>query len=65
LAASVVALLDLADESLECSALVIILEKSSPNLGAFLHSLMYIGGTVITKPVYPVDPALVLVGLEI
>jgi len=62
---SIVALLDLADESLGCSALVIALERSSPNLGAILHSLMYVGGTVVTKPVYQVNPAFVLVGLEI
>lgn len=62
---SIVALLDLADESLECSALVIALERSSPNLGVLLHSLMYVGGTVVTNPVFQVDPAFVLVGLEI
>ncbi|KAJ7925209.1 ornithine decarboxylase antizyme-domain-containing protein [Mycena leptocephala] len=62
---SIVALLDLADESLECSALVIVLERSSPSLGKLLHSLMYVGGTVVTKPPFEVDPAFVLVGLEI
>ena len=62
---SIVALLDLADESLECTALVIVLERSSPNLGALLHSLMYVGGAVVTKPVFEVDDAFVLVGLEI
>lgn len=62
---SIVALLDLASESLECSALIIALEKASPNVGALLHSLMYVGGTVVTKPIYDVDPALVLIGLEI
>jgi len=62
---TIVALLDLADESLECSALVIALERMSPNLEALLHSLMYVGGTVVTKPVYQVDPGFVLVGLEI
>lgn len=62
---SIVALLDLADESLGCSSLVIILERSSPNLGALLHSLMYVGGTVVTKPPFQVDPAFVLVGLEV
>ncbi|KAJ7346523.1 ornithine decarboxylase antizyme-domain-containing protein [Mycena albidolilacea] len=62
---SIVALLDLADESLECSALVIVLERSSPALGKILHSLMYVGGTVVTKPPFEVDPAFVLVGLEI
>jgi hypothetical protein len=62
---SIVALLDLADESLECSALVIALERSSPSLGALLHSLMYVGGTVVTEPAFQVDPTFVLVGLEI
>nr|GAT57624.1 predicted protein [Mycena chlorophos] len=37
---SIVALLDLADESLGCSALVIVLERSSPALGNILHSLI-------------------------
>ncbi|KAI0365629.1 hypothetical protein BV20DRAFT_1038810 [Pilatotrama ljubarskyi] len=62
---SIVALLDLADEQLECNALVIALERSSPVLGDLLHSLMYVGGTVVTKPPFPVDPGYVLVGLEI
>jgi hypothetical protein len=61
----IVALLDLADEHLQCSALVIALEKASPALSSLLHSLMYVGGTVVTKPDFPVDPAYVLVGLEI
>lgn len=61
----IVALLDLADEHLQCSALVIALEKTSPALSSLLHSLMYVGGTVVTKPDFPVDPAYVLVGLEI
>lgn len=62
---SIVALLDLADERLGCSSLVIVLERSSPNLGKILHSLMYVGGAVVTKPAYQVDPAFVLVGLEV
>jgi len=62
---SIVALLDLADERLDCSALVIALERSSPFLGDVLHSLMYVGGTVVTKPPFQVDPAYVLVGMEI
>lgn len=62
---SIVALLDLADESLGCNALVIALERSSPDLSNLLHSLMYVGGTVVTKPPFPVASAFVLVGLEI
>jgi hypothetical protein len=45
--------------------LVIVLERSSPHLRTVLHSLMYVGGVVVTRPLYPVDPAYVLVGLEI
>jgi len=62
---SIVALLDLADENLGCSALVIALERSSPSLGDLLHSFLYVGGTVVTKPLFQVDPAFVLVGMEI
>lgn len=62
---SIVALLDLADERLGCEALIIVLERASPTLGDLLHSLMYVGGTVVTKPVFRVDPAFVLVGMEI
>jgi len=62
---SIVALLDLADEHLQCSALIIALEKASPALSSLLHALMYVGGTVVTKPDFPVHPAYILVGLEI
>jgi len=62
---SIVALLDLADDQLECSALVIVLERSSPALGEILHSLMYVGGSVVTKPPFSVHSAFVLVGMEI
>ncbi|KAL1744659.1 ornithine decarboxylase antizyme-domain-containing protein [Schizophyllum fasciatum] len=62
---SIVALLDLADERLGCEALIIVLERASPALGDLLHSLMYVGGTVVTKPIFRVDPAFVLVGMEI
>jgi len=62
---SIVALLDLADESLGCSALVIALERSSPRIGEVLHSLMYVGGTVVTKPPFKADAGYVLVGIEV
>jgi len=62
---SIVALLDLADEQLQCSALVIALNKSSSALSELLHSLMYVGGNVVTKPPFQVDSAYLLVGLEI
>jgi hypothetical protein len=62
---SIVALLDLADEQLDCGALIIALDRSSPALSELLHALMYVGGSVVTKPIFPVNPAFVLVGLEI
>ena len=62
---SVVALLDLADEALDCSALVILLERSSPHVGDLLHSLMYVGGVVVTKPPFQVDPAYIMVGMDV
>lgn len=80
---SIVALLDLADEHLGCSAFVIALDRRSPSLGQLLlfsflistltrscsgdllHALMYVGGTVVTKPPFAVDPAYVLVGIEV
>jgi len=61
---SIVALLDLADEHFGCSAFVIALDRSSPALGDLLHSLMYVGGTVVTSPPFAVDPSFVLVGME-
>ncbi|KIJ67833.1 hypothetical protein HYDPIDRAFT_173587 [Hydnomerulius pinastri MD-312] len=62
---SIVALLDLADEQLQCSALVIVLDKSFKALNELLHSLMYVGGSVVAKPPFQVNPAYILVGLEI
>jgi len=62
---SIVALLELADEYLECSAFVIALDRQSPALEILLHSLMYVGGTVVSKPPFPADRAFVLVGIEI
>ncbi|KAF9227305.1 hypothetical protein BS17DRAFT_747693 [Gyrodon lividus] len=62
---SIVALLDLADEQLQCSALVIVLDKSFNGLNELLHSLMYVGGNIVAKPPFQVNPAYILVGLEI
>jgi len=62
---SIVALLELADEQLQCSALVIAFNKTSDGLSELLHSLMYVGGSVVTKPPFQVDPAYILVGVDI
>jgi len=61
---SIVALLDLADEHFGCSAFVIALDRSSPALADLLHSLMYVGGTVVTSPPFALNPSYVLVGME-
>lgn len=61
---SIVALLDLADERFGCTAFVIALDRSSPALGDLLHSLMYVSGTIVTDPPFPVDKSFVLVGIE-
>lgn len=76
----IVALLDLASEHLNCESVVMVLEREtrawsdSGNTDArstthefreLLHSLMYVGGMVVTDPPFPVDPRFVLVGIEI
>lgn len=62
---SIVALMDLADECFQCSALVIALDRSAAGLGDLLHSFMYVGGTVVTKPPFQADSRYLLVGMEI
>lgn len=75
----IVALLDLASEHLECDAVVMVLDRGSDGMmadgsqqqlqqkefGEFLHSLMYVGGVVVTRPPFPIDPRYVLVGIEV
>lgn len=75
----IVALLDLASEHLECDAVVMVLDRgvSASNgsgrgsqqqqkeFGEFLHSLMYVGGSVVTRPPFPIEPRFVLVGIEV
>lgn len=62
---SVTALLDLADEHLECTAFVIALEKNTPGLGELIHVLTYLSGQIVTKPPFEVNPSYVLVGIEL
>jgi len=61
----IVALLELADEHLHCTSLVIALSKSSPDLGDILHALMYVGGTVVSRPPFPVAKGYILVGISL
>ncbi|CAE6478974.1 unnamed protein product [Rhizoctonia solani] len=62
---SITALLDLADEYLECTAFVIALEKNTPGLGELVHALTYLSGQIVTKPPFVANPAYVLVGIEL
>jgi len=86
---TIVALLDLASEHLDCDALVMVLDRGvvpdvnpaygnggkyggvngvaggKQEFGELLRSLMYIGGSVVTKPPFPTDPRFVLVGIEV
>lgn len=64
---SIVALLDLASEHLECAALILTLERSNPALSELLHGLMYVGASVVSRPPFPVPErnGVVLVGMEI
>ncbi|KAG9051736.1 hypothetical protein FS842_011108 [Serendipita sp. 407] len=62
---SVVALLELADEELECSAVVIAIPKASGALDELIHSFMYVGGQIVTRPPFKVDASYLLIGLEI
>ncbi|PVG00325.1 hypothetical protein CPB86DRAFT_782652 [Serendipita vermifera] len=62
---SVVALLDLADEQLECSSVIFALPRSAEGLDDLIHSLMYVGGQLVTRPWFKTNTAYLLMGLEI
>jgi len=62
---SVVALLDLADEHFTCSALVIALPRKTNGLDQLIHSLMYVGGQIVTHPPFKASSNYVLIGMEI
>jgi len=72
----IVALLDLAGEHLECDAVVMVLERggdggrggnkaAAAGFGELVHSLLYVGGVVVSKPPFALDPRYVLVGIEV
>ncbi|KAG8863301.1 hypothetical protein FRB96_008792 [Tulasnella sp. 330] len=61
---SIVALLDLAGEHLDCEAFVIALERQTPALAGLIHSLLYVSGTVVTRPPFEVADNYVLVGID-
>jgi len=61
----VVALLDVADEEYQCETCFIALDKTSSAFGSLLHSLMYVGGSVVSLPPFELNKRYVLVGLEL
>lgn len=58
------ALLDLAGEHLDCEAFVIALERRTPALAGLIHSLLYVSGTVVSRPPFEVEDDYVLVGID-
>ncbi|KAL7409888.1 hypothetical protein BDY24DRAFT_191979 [Mrakia frigida] len=63
-------LLDLAFDSLNCSTLVFVLDKSSPDLRELVHGLLFIGGTIVRPDArsgweWEVDEGKVLIGMEL
>lgn len=63
---SVVDLLDRASEELDCTGLVICLDKNEADLAEILHSLMYVGANIISPKTTAYDNnAFVLVGIDV
>jgi len=63
---SVMGLIDVADNQ-ECTGLVICLDKSSADLNELVHSLMYVGGTIVPPNLQSMTyrPQYVLVGIDL
>ena len=61
----VLILLDIADQKLGCSSLVVVVKCPSPNLAEILHSLLYVGATIIKDPPFELNPEFALVELEV
>ncbi|KAF9427726.1 hypothetical protein BGZ94_004297 [Podila epigama] len=63
---SVVAVLDLAEEQLGCSAVHLCLEKSNPNLAKLVRTLMYAGFEMVHPSVLVnADPKYLVLGMEV
>jgi len=66
---NIVQLLEKADEEeLDCDALVVILNKNHKNLANVIHSLLYVGGSIVLRPALPeLEHAkdYVLVGIDV
>lgn len=62
--------LDLASDHLDCSTLIFVLDKSSPDLRELVHGLLFIGGTIVQPHArngweWKVDGGKVLIGMEL
>jgi len=62
---NVVCLIERANEEFACTGVVFCLRKDATDLAETLHSLLYVGGTVVSKTPFPVAPDFVLVGLDV
>ncbi|KAH8922394.1 hypothetical protein BT69DRAFT_1334732 [Atractiella rhizophila] len=63
----VLRLLEAADEAFSCDMVVICLEKRLPGISELIHSLMYVGGSILppNHPKFPSQSDYVLIGLEL
>lgn len=61
---SVCAVLELAEEDLACTGVVMCLEKKTSHIGDLIHALLYVGGTITNLP-FPAAAAYILVGLDL
>lgn len=62
---NLVALLDRADEELDCDSVIVVLNKDDQELPQLLHSLLYVGGTVLDRKLYGHSKSTVLVGIDL
>ncbi|KAM0748872.1 hypothetical protein T439DRAFT_358024 [Meredithblackwellia eburnea MCA 4105] len=61
---TVCTVLEKAEEELGCTGVVMCLEKRGAGVAELLHSLMYVGGTVVTGP-FKHHEEFILVGLDV
>ena len=61
---SVCAVLELAEEELACTGVVMCLEKKTSHIGDLIHALLYVGGTITNLP-FPAAQDYILVGLDL
>ncbi|ORY89824.1 hypothetical protein BCR35DRAFT_159726 [Leucosporidium creatinivorum] len=61
---SVCGVLEMAEEKLGCTGVVMVLEKNSADISELIHQLLYVGGTITSSPFAP-NPAYILVALDL